>query len=280
MKSKNLILVGGGGHCKSVIDVAELDITDKSAVVGYIKNNAIDIVINCAAYTQVDKAEDDEETAHLINATAVGILAEACANNNATLIHISTDYVFNGCSFVPYTEEALTAPLGVYGRSKRKGEELIEVSGCDYLIFRTAWLYSSFGNNFVKTISRLSGEREELKVVFDQVGSPTYAADLAETIILLINENKIYNSKNIYHYSNEGVCSWYDFAIAINDFFGNSCYIRPCHSDEFPSKVTRPHFSVLDKTKIKQDMGIGIPYWRDSLKKCIDLIIKPTHYGI
>lgn len=253
-------------------DVAELDITDKNAVNRYVKDYKINIVINCAAYTQVDKAEDDEEKAYLINATAAENLAVVCAQNSATLFHISTDYVFSGNSSLPYTETDLTTPLGVYGKSKRKAEELILQSRCRYLIFRTAWLYSSYGSNFVKTIGRLSGEKDELKVVFDQVGSPTYAADLASTIVQLINNESFIERDGIYHFSNEGVCSWYDFAIAINQFFENRCRIKPCHSDEFPSKVTRPHFSVLDKTKIKRDFEIEIPYWRDSLERCINLI--------
>lgn len=253
-------------------DVSELDITDKSAVNNFIENYKIDIVINCAAYTQVDKSEEDEKTAFLINATAPGNLAESCKKYEATLFHISTDYVFDGSNNVPYIETESTSPLGVYGSSKLKGEELIQRSGCSYIIIRTSWLYSSFGHNFVKTIGRLSSEKDELKVVFDQVGTPTYARNLATAIQTIIQNDQFEDRTGIYHYSNEGVCSWYDFANAINEFFGNDCHIRPCHSDEFPAKVTRPHYSVLDKTKIKNDFGIEIGYWRDSLSKCVELL--------
>ena len=253
-------------------DVSELDITDKSAVTKFIEDHQIDIVVNCAAYTQVDKAEDNEKTAFLINATAPGNLAEACKKYEAILFHISTDYVFDGSNNVPYIETELTFPLGVYGSSKLKGEKLIQRSGCSYIIIRTSWLYSSFGHNFVKTIARLSSEKDELKVVFDQIGTPTYARDLATAILEIIQNNQFKDRKGIYHYSNEGVCSWYDFAIAINEYFGNECHIRPCHSDEFPAKVTRPNYSVLDKTKIKSVFGVEIGYWRDSLCKCVELL--------
>lgn len=253
-------------------DIPELDITDKSAVSRFVEDNQIDIIINCAAYTQVDKAEDDQETAYLINATAPQNLAEVSAKFNATLFHISTDYVFDGSNSIPYKESEATSPLGVYGKSKLKSEELIQETGCSYLIIRTSWLYSSFGNNFVKTIGKLSKEKEELKVVFDQVGTPTYARDLAIAILSIIEKDEFKNRNQIYHFSNEGVCSWYDFAIAINNCFGNNCNVNPCHSDEFPTKVARPHFSVLDKTKIKNDFGLEIPYWQDSLKECVGLL--------
>jgi dTDP-4-dehydrorhamnose reductase len=253
-------------------DVSELDITDKSAVNKFIENHQIDIVVNCAAYTQVDKAEEEEKTAFLINATAPGNLAEACKKYDATLFHISTDYVFDGSNNVPYIETESTSPLGVYGRSKLEGEEFIQQSGCNYLIIRTSWLYSSFGNNFVKTIARLSSEKDELKVVFDQIGTPTYARDLATVIFAIIQNDQFKDRKGVYHYSNEGVCSWYDFAKAINDLFGNNCNIIPCHSDEFPAKVPRPHYSVLDKTNIKNDFSIEIGYWKDSLCKCVELL--------
>ncbi|NMB95219.1 MAG: dTDP-4-dehydrorhamnose reductase [Clostridiaceae bacterium] len=253
-------------------DVSELDITDKSAVNKFIENQQIDIVVNCAAYTQVDKAEEEEKTAFLINATAPGNLAEACKKYDATLFHISTDYVFDGSNNVPYIETESTSPLGVYGRSKLEGEEFIQQSGCNYLIIRTSWLYSSFGNNFVKTIARLSSEKDELKVVFDQIGTPTYARDLATVIFAIIQNDQFKDRKGVYHYSNEGVCSWYDFAKAINDLFGNNCNIIPCHSDEFPAKVPRPHYSVLDKTNIKNDFSIEIGYWKDSLCKCVELL--------
>ena len=253
-------------------DVEELDITDIKAVGVFVEENQINVIINCAAYTQVDKAEDDIDTAYLINATASQNLAEVSAKFNATLFHISTDYVFDGSNSTPYRESETTSPLGVYGKSKLQSEKLIQESGCSYIIIRTSWLYSSFGNNFVKTIGKLTREKDELKVVFDQVGTPTYARDLATAILSIIDKNNLNNRNEVYHFSNEGVCSWYDFAIAINNYFGHNCKINPCHSDEFPTKVTRPHFSVLDKTKIKNDFKLNIPYWEDSLKKCIEIL--------
>lgn len=250
-------------------DVDELDITNKAAVSTFVADNKIDIIINCAAYTQVDKAEDDHATAFLINTTAPQNLAQVAATSNATLFHISTDYVFDGNHSIPYTETDPTSPLGVYGKSKLHSEELIQLSGCSHIIIRTSWLYSTFGNNFVKTIGRLSKEKEQLKVVFDQVGTPTYAHDLATAILTIINSGQFKNRNQTYHFSNEGVCSWYDFAIAINHFFGHNCNIQPCHSTEFPTKVTRPHFSVLDKTKIKEHFGVVVPHWRESLGRAI-----------
>lgn len=249
-------------------DVSELDITDKSAVTAYLESNNIDIVVNCAAYTNVDKAEDDKENADLINHIGPKNLAEVCREKNCFLIHISTDYVFDGTKNTPYTETDETKPLGVYGETKLKGENAIIDSGCEYLIIRTSWLYSSFGKNFLKTMQKLTAEKESLKVVFDQVGTPTYAGDLANVIykIILKNDGNIKNQ--IYHFSNEGVCSWYDFTVAINEVFGHNCKVLPCHSDEFPSKVTRPSFSVLDKTKIKEKLGIQISHWMESMVKC------------
>ena len=226
--------------------------------------------MNCAAYTNVDKAEEDEGTADRINRLAVENLAVVCKETNATLIHVSTDYVFGGNRNLPYREDEPTDPLGAYGRTKLAGEQAVEQSGCRYLIFRTAWLYSAFGNNFVKTIQRLTVEREQLNVVFDQVGTPTYAADLATLIVHAIETGKYRQHQGIYHFSNEGVCSWYDFAKEIVALSGNTCDIRPCHSDEFPGKVKRPAFSVLDKTKVKRDFDCTIPYWKDSLVKCIN----------
>lgn len=284
--SKNILITGSNGQLGSEIkqlsvtskhrffftDVAELDITDKSAVEGFIAENQIDIVINCAAYTNVDKAEDDFEVADKINHLAVKNLADICTQKNLFLVHISTDYVFDGTKNFPYVETDPPAPLGVYGRTKYDGEKAVINSGCEYLIIRTSWLYSSFGNNFVKTMRRLTAEKESLKVVFDQVGTPTYAGDLAEAILEIIETEKHQDNIGIYHFSNEGVCSWYDFAIEIRDLFGNVCDIQPCHSSEFPSKVTRPNFSVLDKTKIKETFGIKIPHWKTSLKTCTELL--------
>lgn len=251
-------------------DVEELDITNRDAVMNFVKKNDIKVVVNCAAYTNVDKAEDDEATAELINAQAVKYLAEACKANNATLIHISTDYVFGGNEGnTPRTEDEPVNPTGAYGRTKLHGEQAIQNIGCNYLIIRTAWLYSEFGNNFVKTMRRLTSERDKLNVVFDQVGTPTYALDLAEAIMKFIENLKKETSNCIYNFSNEGVISWYDFAKEICELSGNVCDIQPCHSDEFPSKVKRPSYSVLDKTKIKNKLNITIPHWKESLKKCI-----------
>lgn len=257
-------------------DVEEVDITSYEAVSKCVKDNKVEVIVNCAAYTNVDKAEDDEATAELINAQAVENLAKACKENNATLIHISTDYVFGGNEGnTPRTENEPVNPTGAYGRTKLQGEEAIQRIGCKHIIIRTAWLYSEFGNNFVKTMRKLTSERDSLKVVFDQVGTPTYALDLAKTILVFIGELKTPNSSlltsnSIYHFSNEGVISWYDFAKEICELSGNTCDIQPCHSDEFPSKVKRPSYSVLDKTKIKNKLNITVPHWKESLKKCIE----------
>ena len=256
-------------------DVEELDILDRNAVMDCVKREKIDVIVNCAGYTNVEKAEDDENTAELLNAQAVEYLAKACKDNGATLIHISTDYVFGGNEGnTPRTETEPANPTGAYGRTKLLGERAIEKVGCKNIIIRTAWLYSEFGNNFVKTMRKLTAERDSLKVVFDQVGTPTYALDLAKVIELFIEKLKNANSKQsiangIYNYTNEGVTSWYDFAKEICELSGNKCDIQPCHSDEFPSKVKRPSYSVLDKTKIKKSLNISIPYWKDSLKTCI-----------
>lgn len=254
-------------------DVAELDITDATAVSEAVKGNGIEIIVNCAAYTNVDKAESDEATAVLINATAVANLAAAMKEVGGTLFHVSTDYVFGLDGNTPRREDMPTAPLGVYGRTKLMGEEAIEKSGCKALIFRTAWLYSEYGNNFLKTMMRLTAEREQLNVVFDQVGTPTYAGDLALAIFSIIEAGVYPGNEGIYHFSNEGICSWYDFAVEIAAVAGNTdCRIEPCHSSEFPSPVTRPPYSVLDKTKIKKTFDIDIPHWRESMEYCIKRI--------
>ena len=279
--SKKILVTGANGQLGSELrvlsvnsnheflftDVAELDITNREAVDNYVSEHGAEIIVNCAAYTNVDKAEDDTEMADNINHLAVKNLAEVSAKYKLILIHISTDYVFDGSKNTPYLETDATAPLGVYGRTKLAGEKAVTDSGCDYLIIRTSWLYSSFGNNFVKTIRRLTAEKDSLKVVFDQVGTPTYAADLASAILEIIETGKYKSNSGIYHFSNEGVCSWYDFAIEIRNLSGNLCDIQPCHSDEFPSKVKRPNFSVLDKTKIKETFGLKIPYWKVSLRE-------------
>jgi dTDP-4-dehydrorhamnose reductase len=251
-------------------DVADLDITNKNDVSKFLATNDINIVVNCAAYTNVDKAEDDTEKADLINHIGPKNLAEVCRERNGFLIHISTDYVFDGTKNTPYTETDETKPLGVYGETKLKGENAIIDSGCEYVIIRTSWLYSSFGHNFLKTMQKLTAEKESLKVVFDQIGTPTYAGDLAEVIYLIIQKNDTEIKNQIYHFSNEGVCSWYDFAVAINEAFGHNCKVLPCHSDEFPSKVTRPSFSVLDKTKIKEAMRIEVRHWGEAMEDCIE----------
>ena len=251
-------------------DVAELDITNADAVMYVAKHYSIDAIINCAAYTNVDKAESDQATAELINATAVGNLARAMKEVGGTLFHVSTDYVFGSEGNTPRTEDMPLNPLGVYGLTKLHGEQAIEESGCKALIFRTAWLYSEFGNNFLKTMLRLTAEREQLNVVFDQVGTPTYAGDLALAIFSIIEAGVYPGNEGIYHFSNEGVCSWYDFAVEIAAAAGNTnCRINPCHSSEFPSPVTRPPYSVLDKTKIKKTFDIDIPHWRESMEYCI-----------
>ena len=251
-------------------DVAELDITNADAVMYVAKHYSIDAIINCAAYTNVDKAESDQETAELINATAVGNLARAMKEVGGTLFHVSTDYVFGSEGNTPRTEEMPLNPLGVYGRTKLHGEQAIEESGCKALIFRTAWLYSEFGNNFLKTMLRLTAERDHLNVVFDQVGTPTYAGDLALAIFSIIEAGVYPGNEGVYHFSNEGVCSWYDFAVEIAAAAGHTnCRINPCHSSEFPSPVTRPPYSVLDKTKIKKTFDIDIPHWRESMEYCI-----------
>ncbi len=250
-----------------------LDITDSESVKKMVKENNIDVIINCAAYTNVDKAEEEPDIAHRINAEAVCNLARAAYENDSLLIHISTDYVFQGTGYLPYVEDEQTDPLGVYGDSKQAGEQAVISSGCRFMIFRTAWLYSSFGKNFVKTIIRLTKEKESINVVFDQVGTPTYAADLAAAIFDIIENGKISGNEGIYHYTNEGVCSWYDFAKEIAELTGaESCDISPCHSYEFPSKVRRPYFSVLDKTKYKKRFNNKIPYWKSSLKRCLKIV--------
>lgn len=254
-------------------DIEQLDITNADAVMYVAKHYSIDAIINCAAYTNVDKAENDEATAELINATAVGNLARAMKEVDGTLFHISTDYVFGREGNTPRTEEMPLDPLGVYGRTKLHGEMAIADSGCKALIFRTSWLYSEFGNNFLKTMLRLTAEKETLNVVFDQVGTPTYAGDLALAIFSIIEAGVYSGNEGIYHFSNEGVCSWYDFAVEIANAAGNtSCRITPCHSSEFLSPVTRPSYSVLDKTKIKETFDIDIPYWKESMEYCIKRI--------
>ena len=252
-------------------DVAELDITDKEAVARFVRDHDVKVIVNCAAYTNVEKAESQPELAELLNATAVRNLADAVKEADGTLIHISTDYVFGGDPYnTPCREDQKGTPTGVYGLTKLHGERQIAESGVKALIFRTAWLYSEYGKNFVKTMLNLTSTKPELNVVFDQTGTPTYAQDLADAVVSIIEEGKMAGNEGTYHYSNEGVCSWYDFTKQIAEMAGNnSCDIRPCHSDEFPSPVKRPAYSVLDKTKFKNTFGLRVPYWTDSLRLCI-----------
>lgn len=253
-------------------DVAELDITNAAAVEKIVKDNDVNVIVNCAAYTNVDKAEDDREFAEILNAKAAENLAVAIKKNNGLLVHVSTDYVFGGTkNNTPCKEDEPANPTGVYGVTKLHGEQAIMATGCHYIIIRTAWLYSEFGKNFLKTMLNLTATKPQLKVVFDQVGSPTYAYDLALAIFDIVENRKYEGNDGVYHYSNEGVCSWFDFTKMIAEYAGNTqCDIQPCHSDEFPSKVVRPSYSVLDKTKIKATFGTVVPYWTDSLKVCMN----------
>ena len=253
------------------VETILLDITSLDAVRKMVQENDVKCIINCAAYTNVDKAETDEDFCRLLNATAVENLAIAMKEVDGLLVHVSTDYIFGGDPYnTPCKEDQKGTPTGVYGKTKLQGEQKILASGCKYLIIRTAWLYSEFGKNFVKTMLSLTGNKPQLKVVFDQVGTPTYAYDLALAIYEIITERKYENNNGVYHYSNEGICSWYDFAKVIAELAGNTgCDIQPCHSDEFPSPVKRPAYSVLDKTKIKETFGVKIPYWTEALKVCL-----------
>lgn len=252
-------------------DVEELDITNIKAIEDFIVGNKIDFIVNCAAYTAVDKAESDVELCYKINAEAVKNIALVAKKHNVKVIHVSTDYVFNGENFKPYNEEDEVCPVSVYGKSKLEGEKVLLETMQEAVVIRTSWLYSSFGNNFVKTMMKLGAEREALNVIFDQVGTPTYAADLAEAIVTILkSENFVHG---IYHFSNEGVCSWYDFAIKIHQIAGIKCLVRPIESKEYHFPTPRPHYSVLNKSKIKKTYGINIPHWEESLKKCVDLLI-------
>ncbi len=252
-------------------DVDTLDITDSEAVSDFLREHSIDVVINCAAFTDVEKAEENPDGAAKLNVDAVRNLAGAVAKTGGVLIHISTDYVFGGSGKnTPLDEDESPAPTGVYGLTKLSGEQVVKDSGVRFLIFRTAWLYSEFGKNFLKTMLALFKSHDHLKVVFDQVGTPTYAGDLAAAIVDIITSRIFSGREGIYHFSNEGVCSWYDFAKTIAAMTDGECDIHPCHSDEFPSKVVRPSYSVLDKTKFKSTFGLPVPYWTDSLKVCLN----------
>ena len=253
------------------VETVKLDITDLEAVRAMVRDNDVKVIVNCAAYTNVDKAEDDQEFCALLNAKAPENLAVAMKEVEGLLVHISTDYVFGGdaCN-EPYREDSPAAPASVYGLTKLCGEQAVVSVGCRHMIIRTSWLYSEFGKNFVKTMMSLMSSKSSLCVVSDQLGTPTYALDLAEVVYDIVENRKYEGNDGVYHFSDEGVCSWFDFAKKIAEYAGNTeCDIRPCHSDEFPSKVKRPAYSVLDKTKIKNTFGIAVPYWTDSLKKCI-----------
>ena len=279
---KNILITGANGQLGNEMrvlsaenpeytyfftDVAELDICNEQAVLDFVKANNIHVIVNCAAYTAVDNAEDNVELCTKLNADAVGYLAKAAEANGAEFIQISTDYVFDGTAHIPYQETELTCPNSVYGKTKLAGEQNALSLCSRSMVIRTAWLYSTFGNNFVKTMIRLGKERDSLGVIFDQIGTPTYARDLARAIFAAIRQCVV---PGVYHFSNEGVCSWYDFTKAIHRLAGiTTCSVKPLHTSEYPTKAKRPHYSVLDKTKIKETYHIEIPYWMDSLQSCI-----------
>ena len=280
---KNILITGANGQLGNEMrllssennqynyfftDVQELDICDEHAIQKFVTENQIDVIVNCAAYTAVDKAEDNADLCRKLNAVAPGYLAKAAESRGAAMIQVSTDYVFNGTNHVPYTEEEPTCPASVYGNTKLEGEQNVMSNCSKAIVIRTAWLYSTFGNNFVKTMIRLGKERESMGVVFDQIGTPTYARDLAKAIYAAINKGIV---PGIYHFSNEGVCSWYDFTLAIHRIAGiSTCKVSPLHTADYPAKAARPHYSVLDKTKIKRTFDIEIPHWEVSLQECIN----------
>lgn len=254
----------------SIVDdeIINLDITIIEDIREIVKSKEINVIINCAAYTNVEKAESEIEAAQILNSDAVSYLATVAKENDITLIHISTDFVYNGSKALPYIETDEKFPINAYAQSKYSGEKQIFASGCKYILFRTAWLFSNYGNNFMKTMIRLTGERETLNVVYDQVGTPTYAPELANLILKIINENKLYLVGE-YNFTCEGSVSWYDFAVMINYLSGHNCDIHPCSSSEYASKVKRPSFSVLDKSKVKKTFGVTIPHWFISLESCM-----------
>lgn len=283
---KNILITGSNGQLGNEMrvlseenreytcfftDVAELDICNEQAVMDFVKANDIHVIVNCAAYTAVDKAEENVELCTRLNSDAVGYLAKAAEANGAALVQISTDYVFDGTAHIPYKETEPTCPDSVYGSTKLAGEQNALTFCSRTMIVRTAWLYSTFGNNFVKTMLRLGKERESLGVIFDQIGTPTYARDLARVIFVAIRQGIV---PGIYHFSNEGVCSWYDFTKAIHRMAGiATCRVKPLHTEEYPTPARRPHYSVLDKSKIKSTYGVEVQYWEDSLQSCMAQLI-------
>ncbi|MEE1233994.1 MAG: dTDP-4-dehydrorhamnose reductase [Phocaeicola sp.] len=287
---KNILITGANGQLGNEMrlqaaenpmytcfftDVAELDICDEKAVMEYVEAHQIDVIVNCAAYTAVDKAEDNQELCDRLNHWASGYLARAAASRGGAFIQVSTDYVFDGTAHIPYREDDATCPNSVYGSTKLAGEEEALKYCSQTMVIRTAWLYSTFGNNFVKTMLRLGRERETLGVIFDQIGTPTYARDLATAIWTAIRQGIV---PGIYHFSNEGVCSWYDFTKAIHRLAGiTSCEVKPLHTADYPTRAVRPHYSVLDKTKIKETYGLSIPHWEESLAICIAQLEKENN---
>ena len=284
----NILVTGAGGQLGNELrkigfspldevfftDIAELDITDKKAVENYVSRNDIDTIVNCAAYTAVDKAEEEPEKAELINVEAVENLAEVASREGCLLVHVSTDYVFDGGASEPYTEKSLVNPQTVYGRTKLAGERAIKKSGCLAIVIRTAWLYSEYGNNFVKTILRLAQEKGEVNVVADQVGTPTYAVDLAVAIVRVLADDCVADKTGIYHFSNEGTCSWYEFAREIVRLSGAKCSVKAVTTADYPAKAHRPAYSALDKTKIKREFGVEVPEWREALERMMDSFLK------
>lgn len=266
--------VAGSGAEYIFTDLAQLDITDADAISRFVKDNNIDVIVNCAAYTDVEKAEDERAQADAINHHAVAAIAGVCTETGAAMIHISTDYVFPGDGNRPLREEADTAPLNYYGQSKLRGENAVRLAGCDYLLLRTSWLYSQYGGNFVKTMLRLTAERDKLQVVCDQTGTPTFARDLAAAICHIVENGLYAGRKEVLHFSNEGVCSWYDLAVAAARMAGRKCDIEPVLSGQYPTKAARPAYTVLDKARYKAFSGRTIPHWEESLAECVAILEK------
>ncbi len=284
---KTILVTGQGGQLGQSLQVLvkqnpqyqftftgrkQLDLSCSEKIAAYFAQHKFDLIINCAAYTAVDKAEEQQQLADAINHLAVKQLAEMAKKNNSILIHISTDYIFDGTNHKPYTEDNAINPQNIYGSTKLKGEQAIQAIACDAIIIRTSWVYSEYGHNFVKTMLKLGKERPELAVIFDQIGAPTYATDLASSILALVDtlNHSQQTGVSVYHYSNEGVCSWYDFAKAIFEYTNIACNVLPIETKDYPTPAKRPHYSVLNKAKIKQKYSLNIPYWKDSLQACLD----------